>query len=135
MFDFLLIDNDNGSDLIPSGSDLKSTFTYEGMIYLALFSGEDFWANNLLSNGEKIICQTEKALISNPLSSAGRVNIENAIKADLVFIKKQIPDADIDVQTRIVSNNALEISVRINRLVYVYEYKGDKTIYLGSNPW
>ncbi|MBX9450026.1 MAG: hypothetical protein KL787_10055 [Taibaiella sp.] len=133
MFDLLLYETGSGGDLMLTGSTIEFIHTNEVLIYLALFSGNEYWANEFFESSEKVNSKTEEAFQNNPLSSIGRLNIENAIIDDLKFIKANVPDAEIEVRTRIVSTDRMKISIRINNLVYVYEYLGDKTIYLGTN--
>lgn len=133
MFDLLLFETGEGADLQLLSDDFVSTDTYEGLIYLALFSGDDFWGNHLYK--EKYQCKTEKALRENTISSAGRIKIEEAIKNDLNYLKKHIAGVDISVETKIPDINRLHIRIRVADLVYIYEYNGDKTIYLNEEEW
>ena len=133
MFDLLLLETGDGGDLDWNGSDLVSTQTYEGLIYMALFSGGDFWGNYLFN--EKIECKTEIVLRNSALNSAGRTAIESAIREDLSYLSKHLPMVNISVETKIVNIDRLHIRIRVDNLVYIYEYNGDKTVYIRNEEW
>jgi len=123
MLDLKLIETYDGGDFEILGSDLASTVGLEGMIYLALFGGDDWWGNDLLLDQDESApfnATTEKVMRSVALNSAGALKIENAIKYDLAFLTKKIPGTDISVETEIVSQDRVDIYIKINgNLLYI----------------
>lgn len=128
MFDVELIESGNGGDLVKQGADLALVFGWQNMPYLAMFGHrggvtkteytpnefrKDWWGNALLfpnSPAEQINSLTEDALHEIPLTSAGRLQIEEAIKADLQFMQ---PFAKITVETAITGPKKLNINILI----------------------
>lgn len=105
--DLLVIEaNGNGGDLVKKPKDLAVIEGLQNMPYLAMFGGcieadtkkrlateqaFDFWGNTVSAPNDpkqQINSQTERALINTPLTSSGRAIIENAVKADLMFMKE-----------------------------------------------
>lgn len=105
MLDVLITETGVGGDAQLLGNDIAWIQTTQNMIYMAFFGGNpeqstnnkptevqslDWWGNNLLMPSDKSIqfnSLTENALNTTPLTSAGRVLIENAMKKDLEFFK------------------------------------------------
>lgn len=113
MIDLLLIETGNGGDLLLTGKDLEVVTGYENMPYIAMFGGADWWANDLIIDPtQRMQSQTEAALLSNALTSAGRVNIIRAIEADLAFLKDE--GAKITVTATITSPDRLEVLINID---------------------
>lgn len=126
--DLQVIETGNGGDLKLSGSDMAKVYSFENMPYLALFGGNkaavtrqrlaneqafDFWANALLWPNDPSVqmnSYTERALDDTPLTSAGRLIIEEAIKKDLEFMR---PFAIIRVETEIIATDHLRIGIGI----------------------
>jgi phage gp46-like protein len=119
----------NGGDAIQKGSDLAMVFSLENMPLLALFGGNveadtptrraanqhdrSFWANNLLWPNNPSLqfnSLTERALLTTPLTSAGRLLIESAIKKDLEHMQ---PFATITVATAIIATDVIQILIRL----------------------
>ncbi len=112
--DVLIIETGNGGDLLLTGSDLEVVNGYENMAYLSMFSGADWWANDLITEPtQRVQCLTEVALLENALSSAGRLKIIDAIKNDLSFFK-DMTGAEINVDANIANSDRLDISININ---------------------
>lgn len=128
-FDLAVIESDgNGGDLQMVGNDLAVVRGIENMPYLGMFGGNveqvtknkvdevesfDWWGNNLLMPANQSIqfnSITEKALNSTPLTSSGRVIIENAIKKDLQFLADS---ATIEVTVTIVSTDRINVKIKI----------------------
>jgi hypothetical protein len=81
MIDLLLRETGNGGDLLLTGKDLEVVTGYENMPYIAMFGGGDWWANDLITEPtQRMQSQTEAALLSNALTSSGRLNIIRAIQ-------------------------------------------------------
>jgi hypothetical protein len=128
MADLTIYETGSGGDFYLNGSDLSTTQAglFE-MVYMAWFGGnpeadttgneipseirEDWFGNALIFNNEKSIqfnSQLERALITTALSSAGRISIEEAAKADLEFMSEI---ANIDVSVSILSDDKISIFV------------------------
>jgi len=114
--DLLFVEFGSGGDLVLQGNDLALTTGVENMPYLAMFAGNVWWANPLLPTDGSVqfTSLTYNALLTNPLSSQGRINIENAIKADLNFMRDVEPGTTITVVVAIVSAERLDIDIQLN---------------------
>ncbi len=126
-FDLAIIETLNGGDLQLVGKDLAIVRGNENQFYLAMFGGnieqntesvttlaesEDFWANDLLFPNQAALqfnSNTERTLNTTPLTSSGRIIIENAIKDDLKFLKAI--GADITVSVTIPSDNRVTVEI------------------------
>ena len=111
-------------DLQMNGNDVAQAYGLESLPFLSLFGGSGAWWGNALMKDDstKFISLTEKALSEVALNSAGRITIEQAIKSDLAYIKKISPDTTIDIQTSIISDDRLEIRIRINGKDWVFNW-------------
>lgn len=111
-------------DLQMKGNDVAIAYGYESLPFLALFGGEvSWWGNALLPNGdEKFASTTEKTMREVALNSAGRLKIEQAIKSDLKFLKRNIPGVEITVNTFLVSDDRLDIQIFINKEEWNYQW-------------
>lgn len=124
-FDLAIRETNNGGDLIYLGRDLSVVNSIENMIYLGMFGGnieqststspvadaKDYWANNIFMNSDPVQqfnSETERALNTVPLTSSGRVLIENAIKKDLQFLASQ---ATITVSVSIVATDRIDVTI------------------------
>ena len=143
--DLKVIETGNGGDITKNGSDLAMVFSFENMPYLALFGGNveavtpqkrleseqafDFWGNSLLFTNDTSIqfnSLTEKTLQITPLTSSGRLIIENAIKSDLEFMA---PFAEVKVTTQIISTDRIDILIGLKepgnltekKIIYIWE--------------
>lgn len=139
-----IIETGNGGDLNRKGNDLAMVFSFENMPYLALFGGNkeavtttrlpseqgfDFWGNAMLWPNDPSIqfnSLTEHTLENTPLTSAGRIIIEEAIKKDLEFMR---PFAEVTVTTEIIATDHLRIGIGIRQpdnlqakeFIYIWE--------------
>lgn len=141
--DLEVVNTGNGGDLFKIGNDLSMVESFENMPYLALFGGNrqstptvrettqqafDWWGNSLFPNQPSIQINslTEWSILSTPLTSAGRLIIEQAISADLEFMREF---AIITIATRIISDDVLEINIGIKKpdnlqateFIYIWE--------------
>lgn len=141
--DLEVINTGNGGDLFKVGNDLAIVESFENMPYLALFGGNrqstpsvrettqqafDWWGNSLFPNEPSIQINslTETTILSTPLTSAGRLVIENAISADLEFMRDF---AIISIATEILSDDVLKINIGIKKpdnlqateFIYIWE--------------
>ncbi len=123
MIDLLMVETDDGGDLVQQGNDLLMDSIFGTMIYLALFGGYDFWANDLLLEGsQKYESLTEKTLKEVALNSGGRMTIENAIRNDLQFFITEIPGTTVTVSAQVVSDDKMDIQILINNEAYILQF-------------
>ncbi len=108
----------NGGDRVLRGNDCATVTGIENQVYIAMFGGgeNDWWGNSLLYPTRpelQYLSQTEKLLKNIVLNSAGRLQIIEAVKQDLAFVKKYYA-ADVDVQVLLPGSNRCEIRISIN---------------------
>jgi hypothetical protein len=140
--DLKIIESNDGGDLVKLTNDLAVIFGFENVPYLAMFGGNvkqstpvvrdlsqqafDWWGNNLFMPNDVIIqmnSETERALLNYPLTSSGRISIENAIKADLQVMTGYV---NVSVDTQITSDDRLEVLItlvkpsNLQSIVFVY---------------
>lgn len=109
--DLLVVEKDGAGDLSLKGNDLETT-DIESLVYLSMFGGSEWWANNLFAEeSAQIICRTEQVLEEVTLNSSGRLRIESAVRQDLAYIPEHIPGSTVEVQVIIISDDRLEIQV------------------------
>lgn len=133
MADLLVTEIKSNGDLQMSGNDIMSANGFESMPYLALFSGESWWGNALLTDpSTKFVSQTEKAFRDVALTSAGRLRIEAAIKADLKFINEKMPGTVTAIETKLQDNDRLDIRITINGRTWFYQWNPDTESYNGN---
>jgi len=124
--DLLLYETGGGGDLLLRGSDLVAVTGYENAPYLAMFgSRKSWWGNKLIPADRQFASRTEEALHTYPLTSAGRVRIEEAIDADLEFLKK-IPGTTFSRTVSVVDANKLSIEININGKQFSYVWNPDE---------
>ena len=153
--DIEIIETGNGGDLNRKGNDLAVIFGFQNMPYLAMFGGNpeadtpqirleneqsfDYWGNSLLwsnNKGMQFNSLTERALNTTPLTSAGRLIIEEAIKKDLEFMRDF---AEITVETEIIATDVIKISIWLKEpdnlevKEYIYIWDGIKLDLINSN--
>lgn len=128
--DVAIVETGNGGDLQLLGNDLELVFGYENNPYLAMFGGNieqstenkevnlqsfDWWANALLMPSNQSIQMNsivERTINSTPLTSSGRVLIENAIKKDLEFMSDF---AKVEVSVTIVSTDRINVKIIVKQ--------------------
>lgn len=129
--DVEVYESNNGGDILKTAKDISVIYGWENFPYLALFGGNlkastptkrleseqdfSFWGNNLFhpANGAaQFNSETERALANNTLTSAGRLQIESAIKKDLDFMKAF---AVVKVKTRIVATDVILMFIDIKQ--------------------
>ena len=125
--DVLVIETLNGGDILVKGNDLVSAKGFENMPYLAMFGGniegstptvrvagelnKDWWGNSFItSRPAQANSDTERKMMTEPLTSSGRVRIENTVKNDLKFMRNF---ADVSVSVSILNDDVIGIRVRI----------------------
>lgn len=98
--DVILYESGSGGELNIKGRDIETGSGFFNQVYLALFGGNpeqstepdidtpryDYWGNFLFDRPQQFNSETEKALNTNALNSAGRKDIEQAVKKDLELL-------------------------------------------------
>lgn len=123
-FDLAIIETGNGGDLQLVANDLAIVNGIENMPYLGMFGGNqeqskeqnlDWWGNNVLMPGNKstqLNSTVERIINTTPLTSAGRLTIENAIKKDLEFLNDF---ATIKVTVSVVDTDRIDVNILVNQ--------------------
>ncbi len=128
--DLLVYESGNGGEISIQNNDLALTDQVLQQAYLCLFGGnvdastrgdelpneikKDWWGNSLFYADEKskqFNSLTERALIDNPLTSSGRVNIIRSIESDLKYLKNI---SNVNVNAFILSNNKLRVEIKLS---------------------
>ncbi len=125
--DVAIVETGNGGDAVLLGNDVQLVFNGENNIYLGLFGGNkeevsgsrvegaqafDYWGNilfDLTSPSVQLNSTTEKAFQEIPLTSAGRVIIENSMKSDLKFMTDF---GSVEISTEIVATDRLDTIIK-----------------------
>jgi hypothetical protein len=127
--DLKIYETGNGGDINVLGNDLESVYSFENMPYLAMFGGNieqstaqvgeddeqrfDFWGNSfLIDAASQFNSLTERGLIQTPITSEGRILIENLVRADLRFMEDF---AVVNVTVRVISDDKLNIDIAIDK--------------------
>jgi hypothetical protein len=125
--DIKIYETGNGGDINVLGNDLESVYSFENMPYLAMFGGNveqstnqvgendeqrfDYWGNSfLIDAASQFNSLTERGLITTPITSEGRILIENLVRADLEFMRDF---AVVTVTVRVLSDDKLNIDIGI----------------------
>jgi len=126
IFDVAILESLNGGDLFLLGNDLAVVKGNENQHYLAMFGGNvesntpsiftgnernDYWGNALLWAENETLqfnSNTERVLNTTPLTSAGRLTIENAVKNDLKFLSSV---AEVTVAVTFPNLNTVQINI------------------------
>ena len=103
--DLAILETNNGGDILLYGRDMAAVYGFQNMPYLALFGSNSpstpavrniaeqdfsFWGNALFHPNEpeaQFNSLTEQMLQNVALNSAGRLQIEQAVKKDLEFMQ------------------------------------------------
>lgn len=125
-WDLALVESGGGGDLTILGNDLAVDDSIGTAIYLSMFGGNveadttnriqgnlyfDYWANFLIPEpNQQFNSLTERTLNNTPLTSAGRVLIENAIKKDFKFLSE---NNKISVNVSIVATDKINITLLV----------------------
>lgn len=127
MADLALTETANGGDITLRGNDLLVTNSIFNQIYMGLFGGNpqasttgleleteqrrDWWGNGVLLEDQPVLQQNstlERTLLSVALNSSGRLEIEEAVKTDLDFLREV---AEITVSTAITDIDKIQITI------------------------
>ncbi len=144
--DLKLVEKNNGGDLSFNGKDLEMIYGWQNMPYLDLFGGNfegstkelkegeqslDWWGNRLFFDQQpqfQANSEFERMLKNVPISSSGRLQLEQAAKNDLRNFNNF---AEITVQLSIVSVDRLSLVVQIkepnNLQSEIFRYIWDNT--------
>ena len=128
MIDVAIIETGSGGDLIYRTPDLQPARGVENMPYGLMFGGnasEPWWGNDLLMPNTPFSCLTQDALLNNPLTSQGRINIEAAMNADLQVLIDNIPGTTIGLTTAIAGPDRLEAEIKINGQIFLAVWNPD----------
>lgn len=127
--DLALVCSENGFDLQLVGNDLALVFGTENMVALGMFGGNieestvnnivneqsfDWWGNNLLMPSDQTSqfnSIVEKTLNNTPLTSNGRIEIQNAIISDLAFFTP-INGSAVQVTVTIESTDRISVQLQ-----------------------
>lgn len=126
--DVALIETGNGGDIQIKDNDVLLYHKGENNIYLGLFGGNveqvtpsvrvpgeqdhSYWGNTLFFSDEpsqQLNSEVEKAFKDIPLTSAGRVSIENIINHNLLFLK---PLGEVKVSVKVVDTDKIDIFLK-----------------------
>ena len=127
MQDVLILETLNGGDLNKVAGDLALAKGWENMPYIALFGGNvrqstptervdgeqnlDWFGNAFeTETGLQINSQTERVLSQVNLNSNGRILIEQAVNADLEFMREF---ATVNVEVSIISDDRVQIDIDV----------------------
>ena len=131
MGDLKMVETGDGGDYVFNGKDLVFIEGFQNMPYLGLFGGNvesstkdfleneqrfDWWANDLLMPNQSVIQMnslTERLLNTTALTSSTRLQIEQAVKTDMDFLRAF---SSIEIETSITANDRIEILVKIQEL-------------------
>lgn len=143
--------------MLLKGRDVATVFGWENMVYLAMFGGNvgfptprtrptgeqafDWWGNGIIAPTDQTVqfnSLTENALNTVPLTSAGRVLIEAAVRSDLAFMSAF---ANVTISVTITGVDRLQIAISIARpdnlqseqLIYLWDGV-DGTLTLADAP-
>jgi hypothetical protein len=123
--DIALVETGNGGDFEVKDNDIVLYLKGENNPYLGLFGGNvdqitpkqrvngeqdlSYWGNALLFSDEpsqQMNSEVEKAFNEIPLTSSGRISIENIVKQNLAFLK---PLGEVKVKVLIVDTDRITI--------------------------
>lgn len=126
--DVALIETGNGGDIQIKDNDVLLYFKGENNPYLGMFGGNEeqvtpsvrvpgeqdhsYWGNVLFFSDEpsqQLNSEVEKAFREIPLTSAGRVSIENIINQNLLFLK---PLGEVKVSVKIIDTDKIDILLK-----------------------
>lgn len=120
MKDILLIETNNGGDMVIENNDIKMTNSFVNQVYLALFGGNvysdngeqqnEYWANELFIEENKYQSMFEKTMMEVVLNSSGLEKIKQAVDVDLAYLKKY---ANFTIDVSILSKDSLSLYILI----------------------
>ena len=127
--DILLFETGDGGDILISNNDIGLAETLFQQCYLLMFGGNyeasttgneiegeersDWWGNSLFfpdNLSKQFNSETERLLDNVVLNTAGRIDIERAVKNDLKSLKKL---ANFDIKVIILNTNRIAIKIAL----------------------
>ncbi len=153
--DSLILETYNGGDLNRVGNDIAIAYGFENMPYIAMFGGnpaqstpvqrvpgeQNFdWFGNVFESNPVLQTNslTERTLRSVALNSAGRITIEQAVNADLEFMRSF---ATVNVVVSIISDDRVQIDIAIIELTNLqntnlrFIWDSSRQALSNINPW
>lgn len=146
MADLKMIETGSGGDfvLLQNRGDLEVTKGFHNMPYLGMFGGNveqstqqineseqrfDWWGNTLFMDQNSSIqfnSDLERVLNNVPLTSSGRVQIQQAVQRDTEFIREF---GTVQIQVLIANVDRVEILIQIqepdnletNEFIYIWD--------------
>lgn len=119
----------DGGDFVMKRGNVSVIEGFENMPYLAMFGGNpgfvtpvsrqanqqafDFWGNNVFAENNLTLqfnSYTEEALMIYPLTSNGRLQIEQSVKKDLQFMREFVK---IGISVVIIGVDRIVIGIRM----------------------
>lgn len=141
MIDINIHETGDGGDLSLKGNDLSKTSSLFNMVYLALFGGNveastlgnelvteqrfDWWANQVLFDEQPNIqfnSLTERTLRETTVNSSGRIDIENAVQADLEFMS-DFAETSVSVTLETIDRIAILVTLQEPNNLQEQEFK------------
>jgi len=124
--DITIFEDGDGGELVLNNEDIGTVDGFTNMVFLAWFGGNvsestnenlkdqeqrgDWWGNSLFKEENQFNSELEKTLNNSNISSASLINIENAAKKDLQFLKKY---ANIEVNAYLLNESRIELEAII----------------------
>ena len=127
--DLLLFESGSGGNLLVLNNDITLVESLYQQTYLALFGGNiessttgqeldsqtrnDWWGNSLFDSSKpkkQFNSATERVLDSVTINSSGRIDIERAVKEDLIIFQNI---AELNVKVLILSTDRIQIDIQL----------------------
>ena len=124
--DITIFEDGDGGELVLNNEDIGTVDGFTNMVFLAWFGGNvsestnenlkdqeqraDWWGNSLFKEENQFNSELEKTLNNSNISSASLINIENAAKKDLQFLKKY---ANIEDNAYLLNESRIELEAII----------------------
>jgi len=117
MIDIMIEEFGSGGDIIIRNNDVVTVNGFENQPYLAHFGGVTWMLNEILfedNPNQYFTSRTETVLNETPLTSSGRILIEQAMAQDLEYLQEAVEGTKINVTCKIASTNKLDATVFID---------------------
>lgn len=130
MIDIMVYETGSGGDVLIRNNDIVMSFGEENVPYLSHFGGREWWGDDLLVFGnQRHLATTEKVINTVPLTSNGRVKIEEAMNKDLDYLAEEIPGTKSKVSVAINNSNKISADVEVNGQTFFMNWNPD-SLYL-----
>jgi len=111
--DLMVYETGSGGDVLIRNNDIVVVTGFENGPYLSMYEGNDSWMDDILLTGDqKHTATTEAVIASTPLTSAGRVEIEEAMNTDLDDLAT-ISSSSKSVAVSIAAKNRIDADIQI----------------------